>query len=779
MRTPSPFLVAAVAGAMLHPSAFAAAPVARSDAATLQYGQKVRVAVLANDTGLGPSPTVAIVQAPQFGTAVPDAAGQILYTHLAGTPAGDSFTYRVSGPGGTSAPATVTLTFVTTMRIANSALNVPANPPPTAVQVRPAFGALPFTQPVCLASPPGETDRLFVCEKKGLLKVIPSLGTASPTAEVFLDLAALLKARGEALNFTFEQGLLGLAFHPQYAANGYFYVFYSVRSGPHSYERLARFSVQTGNPNAADPGSELILIDQLDQAVNHNGGDLHFGPDGYLYVSLGDEGSSFDGLNNSQTITKDFFSGLLRIDVDQGPGSVPPNPHPSIRLDAGVARYGVPKDNPFVPPSLGGTWDGRLRGVPISASAAAKVRSEFWAIGLRNPWRFSFDPLTGELWLGDVGQGMIEEVNLIVRGGNYGWAWREGIYRGPKYRYTTPGFDALYHRKPLYEYVHTTVRGGSSLFKGNSITGGVVYRGSRFASLQGKYIFADYISGHIWALTRNGAAKPTVTRLAGETGISAFGIDPSNGDVLMADYNNGRILRLTAATTGGSFPQTLGATGLFADLSDLSPAPGVLPYTPNVSFWSDFAEKRRWFTVPDAAGQMTWTREGAWTFPEGMIWVKHFDLPRVRSNPPSPNDPPAGKRLETRVLVKNATGVYGVSYRWNDAGTEATLVPDEGADFTVPVTQNGAAYNQRWHIPSRAECNACHSPSAGYALSFDTRQLNRDGSMAGVAGNQLDLLHAAGYFSNVPESPNVLPRHLRAEETAFPVEARVRSYLAV
>lgn len=186
--------------------------------------------------------------------------------------------------------------------------------------------------------------------------------------------------------------------------------------------------------------------------------------------------------------------------------------------------------------------------------------------------------------------------------------------------------------------------------KGNACTGGVIYRGKCFPSFAGASLFADYVSGNIWSLVRNGAAAPTATRLAGETGVVAFGTDPVNGDVLFADFDGGRILRLTVGTATSNFPATLSATGLFADLTDLAPAPGVLPYTPNLPFWSDYAIKCRWFTIPDASSTMTWSRDGAWTFPAGEIWVKHFDLEMTRGVSATK------KRIETRVLVKDAAG---------------------------------------------------------------------------------------------------------------------------
>src|SRR5262249_33085756 len=150
-----------------------------------------------------------------------------------------------------------------------------------------------------------------------------------------------------------------------------------------------------------------------------------------------------------------------------------------------------------------------------------------------------------------------------------------------------------------------------------------------------------------------------------------------------------------------------------------SPAPGLLPYTPNISFWSDYAQKRRWFIVPDAVSTMSWSRDNSWTFPNGSIWVKHFDLETTRGNPAT------SRRIETRVLVKNAAGCYGVSYRWNAAQTEAALVADAGEAFDIDVVENGVPHTQHYRIPSRGECIACHNPQAGHALSFNTRQLNR------------------------------------------------------
>jgi uncharacterized repeat protein (TIGR03806 family) len=446
--------------------------------------------------------------------------------------------------------------------------------------------------------------------------------------------------------------------------------------------------------------------------------------------------------------------------VDKKPDSLAPNPHASIPLDDGVARFAIPPDNPFI----GAT---SFNGVAIEP---AKVRTEFWAVGLRNPWRFSFDSQTNELWVGDVGSQTYEEVDIITKGGNYGWGFHEGNHDGPKAGRKPADFDSQSYQKPIYEYEHW---GKESNFNGQSISGGLVYRGSRVPSLTGAYIFSDFVSGHIWSLVRNGTQPPTVTRIAGEVGIVAFGTDPSNGDLLLADFDGNRVLRLTTESAIDKFPMKLSETGLFKDLAKLSPSPGLVPYTINLPSWNDHAVTRHWFIIPNASDKMTPSGDGSWTFPAGQVWVQHFDMETDRGKPATK------KPIETRLLVKHSAGAYGVSYRWNDAGTDATLVPDSGEDIDLKISVDGVTSSQRWHVPSRSECMACHSPQAGYALSFDTRQLNREHTIQGFTGNQLTYLKNADYLSQPPVAPSQLPRYFAPDDTQAPLEARVRSYLAV
>jgi glucose/arabinose dehydrogenase len=377
---------------------------------------------------------------------------------------------------------------------------------------------LKFEQPIGLVSPPGETERLFVLEKPGRILVITDL--AHPRPHVFLDLRSRV---GSAES---EQGVLALAFHPDYRHNRQFYVWYTsareVQGKTVREDRLARFQASPEDPDVADPRSEQILIAQADRADNHNGGELAFGPDGYLYLSLGDEGRYNDDFDNAQRIDRNFFAGILRLDVDQRPGSVAPNPHPAVR----AGTYTVPADNPFVGAT---TFNGQ-------AVDPQRVRTEFWAVGLRNPWRMAFDPVSGALWCGDVGQDKWEEVNVIKRGGNYGWHLREG--RG-HFRGDEPAgarFD-----EPVWVYPHP---------EGLSITGGVFSHGAGCPGLKGKYLFADYVTNRIWSLAPAGDQPVGADRVQliaqGDTVVS-FGRDPRNGDILLASIRRGRILRLVPA----------------------------------------------------------------------------------------------------------------------------------------------------------------------------------------------------------------------------------------
>jgi uncharacterized repeat protein (TIGR03806 family) len=639
------------------------------------------------------------------------------------------------------------------IRVPAASLQVGATPTSADYSTTPAFPALSFDQPVAVVSPPGEARRLFVVEKTGRIWVIPDTAAAAPTRTLFLDLTDRVTVSASNND---ERGLLALAFHPGFAQNGQFFVWYTVTAttaaGGGLHNRLARFRTTATDGNLADPASEQPLVTQRDEAANHNGGQLLFGTDGYLYVSLGDEGGANDQFQNSQRIDRDFFSGVLRIDVDRRAGSLPPNPHPAVHPDT----YSVPPDNPFVAATS-------FNGAPVNPNA---VRTEFWATGLRNPWRMAFDPATGSLWCGDVGQGTREEINVIVRGGNYGWNYREGSVSGPRGN-PPPGASFI---APIWDYPNPA--------QGQSVTGGIVYRGSRYPTLVGHYLFADFGSGRIWALRPEGNSPvpaDNVQLLTTDGGISSFGLDPATGDILLCDLTEDAIKKLIADPTGGvDAPATLSATGLFADVLTLTPAAGVVGYEPAVSQWADHARTRRWFALPDATSTFGFASDGPWSLPVGAVWVQHFDLELTRG------DPSTARRIETRVLVKTATGATGLSYRWNDPQTDATLVPDEGAGQDITVIENGLARTQSWRFPGRAECLTCHTPAGGYALGFNTRQLNREYPFPGDTTNIVTALGEAGYLeAGAPFLPAISPALAAADDTAKPLELRARSHLDV
>ncbi len=635
-------------------------------------------------------------------------------------------------------------------RVPNTSLQLPSALPVVGYTGTNAFGSLTFTAPLAIVTAPGETNRLFVVEQGGFIAVITNL--ASPNRTVFLDATGLIQGGvpGD------ERGLLGLVFHPGYSSNGCFFTYYTgnattaVPEGTNQlHDILSRWQVSPGDPNRADTNSEVRLLTQRDYAGNHNAGDLHFGPDGYLYLSLGDEGGGDDNFNNSQKIDQDFFSGIVRLDVDKRPGSLAPNVHPAV-----TTNYLVPPDNPFV----GAT---NFNGLPVDP---ARVRTEFWAVGLRNPWRFNFDPATGFLYCADVGQNAYEEINIIVKGGNYGWAYREGLHLGPK---TAPtNFVSI---PPIQEYTH-----GNATNQGYVVIGGLVYHGAD-ARLAGNYVFADYQSGNIWQLHYDGTNTIPFQYLGNEGGIAGFGADPRNGDLLMANQYRNTIRRLVAVTntSGGTIPATLADTGAFTNLTTLAPAPGFVGYDLNLPFWSDNAMKQRWFSVPNTNLTIGFNANGNWSFPTGAVWMKHFELQLTNGAPAS------SRRLETRFIVKNTDGVYGLTYRWGGSTTNAALVPEEGMDEDFVVNDGGGVLRtQTWHYPSRAECLRCHTPGGGYALGFNTAQLNCNFNYGGGATNQINALAQAGYFSASVGSIHTLPALAQPTNAAVSREYRVRSYLA-
>ncbi|MBI4495127.1 MAG: PQQ-dependent sugar dehydrogenase [Chloroflexi bacterium] len=342
-----------------------------------------------------------------------------------------------------------------------------------------------FKQPTDIVASPDGSGRLFVVERAGTIRVVAG-GDVLPMP--FLDLSPLVGT-----GFV-EQGLLGLAFHPQYAQNGQFYVNYTNQHGDTT---IARYNV-SADPNIADPGTGSVVLGVDQPAVNHNGGHLVFGPDGYLWIGLGDGGGAGDQFHNAQD-GHSLLGKLLRLDVDS------------------AEPYAVPHDNPFV--------------------GSSEVQPEVWALGLRNPWRYSFDRATNDLFIADVGQNAFEEIDLLRStepgGQNYGWPIMEGLHCFP----ASQPCDRSGLELPIAEYGHNL---------GCSATGGFVYRGQAFPQLVGLYLFGDFCSGRVWSLREGPDGTFTMAELLhSNLQISSFGEDEA-GELYLAGFNDGAIYQVTA-----------------------------------------------------------------------------------------------------------------------------------------------------------------------------------------------------------------------------------------
>ena len=529
-----------------------------------------------------------------------------------------------------------------------------------AVALERAFPRLRFERPVFLCGAGDGSNRLFVVEQGGVIRTFPNEPEAR--SSVFLDLSDQVSRRGN------EEGLLGLAFHPDYAENGELFVHYSAND-PDMHGTLSRFRVDPDDPNRVEPSSEEVLL-RLEQPYrNHNGGMIAFGPDGYLYISFGDGGAADDphghGLN---PLT--WFGSILRIDVD--------------REDEGKA-YAVPPENPFV----------------LATDFAAP---ETWAFGLRNVWRFSFDRETGELWAGDVGQNTTEEIDVIVGGGNYGWNRYEA--------------DEVFSEEAwLPEDMHTGPVATYGRDMGISVTGGYVYRGEAFPQLRGSYLFGDYATGNLWRTTQNGEGGYT-TELARRTGrsIASFGED-DDGELYVVSFDGG-IYRVVSTEdpedTYADWPQLLSETGLFTSLPEHEVAAHVHPYDVNAPFWSDGATKLRYFVLPEGEA-LGYRPDGPWDVPVGATIVKSFrKLDRGRE-----------RTLETRLIERTEQGWEAATYVWDVNGREARLAAD-GRQFEIYARPAITT----WHAPSASECASCHTDAAGFVLGMTTAQLNREAAGA-------------------------------------------------
>lgn len=631
----------------------------------------------------------------------------------------------------------------------------------------PAFPNVTFRNPVVLEPEPG-TDRLLIGELEGLIVAVSDRDRLSPERTVVLDLTGQTQGG-------FDSGVLGLAFHPQYGREGspnrdYVYVFYSWNDRPVrvgrpepttlTWTRVSRFTMDRAT-GTLRPESEQVLIHQRKRMIFHVGGGMFFHPrDGFLYVAMGDEGAQQDGYRNSQRIDLNLFSGVLRIDVDQRGGTVS---HPIRRQprDGATAHYHIPSDNPFA-------------GQP-------GVLEEFYAIGLRSPHRMTYDPVDNLAWIGEIGQARREEIEVLRIGRapqNFQWAVREGSEPG---FLPAPGQPLGLWTGPVWEYGRE---------QGRSVIGGYVYRGQRHPALAGKYLCADFANGRIWALTY--AVEPERVAVTGVEllatgagfrnyhggvgGITSFGRDHAGELLILRHGLRTRLEQLAPRTPApGNVPATLSATGLFADLATLTPAPGLLPYEVIAPQWLNGARARRWIALPEGR-RITFHPDADWRFPAGTVLVQQVDWPKDARRPEQT------ARIETRVLVAQPDGAfYGLNYRWDAAGRDATLVTNDDERATLDrLDEKGARTRVLWAHSGTESCSQCHSPGAGYVLGLKTRQLNRD--VAGPDGtprNQLADWARRGMLDPLPgpDPGRHLRRHAALDDPAANAGEKVRAYL--
>lgn len=624
-------------------------------------------------------------------------------------------------------------------------------------------------------------------------------------------------------------GLRSVVFHPEYNQpaspnRNYLYATYTTQAHPSNgsftssdeafFIRLSRFT-RNESTGLADPSSELVMIQQrtVDRG-QHLGLGLGFDQDGYLVMTWGDTEFNQSQIGvplyqDAQRIDRIFQCSVLRIDVDQnpstssvvtrtlqgnaGPNAIAgtsqslPNSHHYYHIDSfsGVG-YRIPNDNYFKlnPPASGSS---AFADTPTHGDAL----EEHHALGLRNPWRLTVDPVDGDVAWFNVGSNRnprYEEVEILRPGGNYGWPYFEGdvsktIETG---RSKPPSQYA-----PIYLGVETTATTFYDHSDGSlSITGGVFYYGSDFPSLYGKLLYADVYTGKVWSHLYKGLTTPVTSELVDlDINPLQMAVDHSGDDILFA--TGSEIRRLTnASPVVPEPPALLSSTGIFTDMATLTPDPRLIPYEPAAPLWSDRAAKLRWVAIPNTEGldgvydqaseRIGYTETGNWTFPIGSTFIKHFDLPLDESDA---ENPAKLRPVETRFLVRGSNGDYhAFTYKWRPDGTEADLLTaGDTADITI-VRADDTTYTQTWQYPSRSQCFECHQDAAGIVLGAKSRQLNHPihYPATGRTSNQLMTLFDLGLIDD--ETLDIgdlqtLPTSTNLSDTDSPIEHRIRSYM--
>jgi len=510
-----------------------------------------------------------------------------------------------------------------------------------------------------------------------------------------------------------------LTFHPNFERNRFIYIGVNRRGEGRGKNTSIVRYTFDAEAKRVLPESRYIVIDW--PSNGHNGGDCAFGKDGMLYVTSGDGTSAMDRDDVGQDLSS-MRGKVMRIDVDGAPAGKP---------------YIVPVDNPFI--------------------ALTNARPEIWAYGLRNPWRITSDLETGQIWVGENGQDLREYAHLLGRGENYGWSAYEGSRPMFKERLRGPSPFT----PPTIEHDHGEYR---------SLTGGIVYRGRAFPELKGAYIYGDYSTGRIHGMLHDGTKVVWHKELADTPlMIVGFGVDV-DGEMLIVDYNGGfyRLAPYVQPTNAAPFARKLSETGLFLDVAAEKPAPGVVSYDINHPGWHDGAKGKHWIALP-AGTALQPSEGGQWQVDNGAALVQTLAL-----------DTSAGpRRTETRLLLKRENDWVGYTYVWNETQTDAELAPAKGFRTTLNLPEG----SRPWLVPSRSDCLVCHSRAANFALSLNTRQLNRPEAdnprVNQLARLEQQVLFNGGSDSWISNKVETAPRFPSLMDTNATLEARARTYLAV
>jgi len=558
--------------------------------------------------------------------------------------------------------------------------------PPLPYRVTKAYPQLKANFPIAAKLVPRSTDLLFV---DGTFPYSPTKLRRMKDDREVTAYETLINNDSATVHYD-------ICFHPDYHRNGYVYLGSNTKDkdGDRA-SQVTRYFLDPKPPYALDANSATTIIQW--KSAGHNGAAIDFGPDGMMYVTSGDGTSDSDADNVGQRLDT-LRSKVLRIDVNKP-------------VDARM--YSVPSDNPFV--------------------NAGDAKPETWAFGLRNPWRLTIDHRTGNVWVGNNGQDLWEQVYRIERGANYGWSVFEGSHAFYDQRELRSPVS-----KPIFEHPHSEAK---------SLTGGVVYYGKKYAELHGAYIYGDYSTGKIWAALHDGKQliwhKPIAdTQLA----ITGFAID-KQGEVLVLDHRgddqgNFYHLELTPQTElRETFPKTLSETGLFHSVVRHEPHSSLIPYSVNSPQWSSGAGQTRFLGLPDADASIAVDDVASWEFPDRTVLFKTLWLETQVGTT-------ASKRpIETQLLTKQDGDWAGYSYAWNNEGTEAFLVGPEGKDQMIEVMEGSEVRLQNWRFSSRTECMNCHSQAAGFAIGMNFLQLNRDHDYGDVTDNQLRTWEHLGILS--------------------------------